>query len=362
MQDWRKLLDHGAEQSDAPGPGRQRLAPKAVKLPPWREPHQANLQDLPRQQGMVVGLFPGGAIVRHEGRELLCGVAGTFRAPDGTSALAVGDTVTVAMSRSQHANAGGDMDRADGMILARDPRRTLLCRPQPRSAKRRDPYATESFEKVIAANMDVLLIVASVRAPAIRPGVIDRFLIVAERGGLEPLVAINKTDLAQPPEALVHDLRGRGVSVLPCSAVTGEGLGELLGALAHRQSVLAGASGVGKSTLINALVPGAEAATAAVRRADQRGRHTTSGAAVYDLLCGGMVVDTPGVRELGVGLSASELPWYFPEFEPHAAGCRFNDCTHTHEPICAVRQAAEDGTIPRRRYFTYLRLLETLDD
>jgi ribosome biogenesis GTPase len=210
--------------------------------------------------------------------------------------------------------------------------------------------------------MDVLLIVASVRSPALKIGVIDRFLIVAQRGELTPLIVINKTDLAQAPHDAIADLRARGLNVLTCSAVSNEGLDAVLAALAGKQSVLAGASGVGKSTLINALVPGAGAATNEVRQRDQRGRHTTSSAAVYDLPGGGIVVDTPGVRELGVGLTAAELPWYFPEFETHAPRCRFNDCTHTHEPGCAVVAAASECVIPPARYAAYLRLLETLDE
>jgi ribosome biogenesis GTPase len=117
---------------------------------------------------------------------------------------------------------------------------------------------------------------------------------------------------------------------------------------------------VGKTALINALVPGASEATGAVREADGRGRHTTSAALVYDLPGGGIIVDTPGIRELGMNLTAAELPWYFPEFEPLAPVCRFNDCTHTHEPDCAVVAAVEAGQISRRRYESYLRIMDSL--
>ncbi|MCK4602480.1 MAG: ribosome small subunit-dependent GTPase A, partial [Phycisphaerae bacterium] len=143
-------------------------------------------------------------------------------------------------------------------------------------------------------------------------------------------------------------------------AVTGQGLEDLRAALLGRRSVLAGASGVGKSTLINALVPEADAATRAIRMKDQRGRHTTSAAVVYDLPKGGVIIDTPGIRELGVGLKAGELPWYFPEFEPLSPQCKFNNCTHTHEPDCAVVRAVEEGNILPRRYESYLRILESL--
>jgi ribosome biogenesis GTPase len=146
--------------------------------------------------------------------------------------------------------------------------------------------------------------------------------------------------------------------------------------------VLAGASGTGKSALINALVPDAGAATRSIRMKDERGRHTTAAATVYDLPPlrpdagaaagpaelpigagpGGILVDTPGVREIGIAIDLEELPWYFPEFEPFLAECRFNNCTHTHEPGCALLAAVEAGRVPRRRYESYLRIRESLTE
>ena len=118
---------------------------------------------------------------------------------------------------------------------------------------------------------------------------------------------------------------------------------------------------MGKTALLNAIVPGTNAATKAIGRKDQRGRHTTSSAIVYELPGGGLIVDTPGVRELGMKLRADDLSWYFPEFEPLSPKCHFNDCTHTHEPDCAVRQAVEEGTVSPRRYESYLNLLASLE-
>jgi ribosome biogenesis GTPase len=345
--------------------GRARLTPRAVKLPTYRlEAPQENLEFLPKVQALVTGFFPGGAIVRAESGPLLCGIAKTFRAPEGSSALAVGDLVTVALTLQQHQStaAAGDKDRADGMILARQPRSTVLVRPQPRSAKRFDKHQTPRIDKVLVANMDQLLIVTSVRQPPLRPAVMDRFLIVAERGELAPLLVINKIDLGRPEESAVMGFVELGLKVVLCSATTGKGLEELRAALAGRRSVLAGASGVGKSTLVNALIPDAAVATRPVRMRDERGRHTTAAACIYDLPppADGLIVDTPGVRELGIDLTAAQLPWYFPEFDEHAANCRFNNCTHTHEPDCAVLAAVEAGKIQPRRYESYLRILETL--
>jgi len=363
IKDWYSRFVNGDEEGlDA---RREKVSARAVKLPPSRLDgsvgSEVGIESMPRTDGMVVGFYPGGSIVRVDCEQLLCGIAKTFRAAEGFSPLAVGDDVTVALTRDEHADASReDMDRADGMILSRGPRRTALSRPQPQSAKRRGQYDEETFEKVIAANMDVLLIVAATQHPPLRHGLIDRFLIIAERGELTPVLVINKIDLGQGDAKVLDDFKALGIDIHFCSAVSGDGIEKLHRTLIDKRSILAGASGVGKSTLINAIIPGANVATRTIREKDQRGRHTTSASVVYDLPEGGMIVDTPGIRELGMKLSTDELPWYFPEFENIAPACRFNNCTHTHEPDCAVIQAVENNKIPHRRYNSYLRLLETL--
>jgi ribosome biogenesis GTPase len=337
-------------------------------------------------------MFRHGVMVRFDGGPRFCAVAKTFRALEGASALAVGDAVTVALSE-EHVGSRLDKDRAEGFILSRRPRATALSRPQPMSAKRLDPYE-DVFEKVIVANMDQLLMVAAVRQPALRPALIERFLIVAERGSLAAVLAINKADLGAPREADLEYLASLNLKVVLCSAVTGRGLDELGALLAGRSTVLAGASGVGKSSLINALIPGSNAVTGEVRMKDERGRHTTAAAAVYDLAPlvaaiaaprnpapadaghlgqgaasaplptvgpAGVLVDTPGLRELGFSIHLDELPWYFPEFEPFFPNCRMSKCTHTHEPDCAVLGAVEAGTIPGRRFESYLRMRESME-
>lgn len=340
------------------------LQPQRVKLPAFRGsgPSEEALADLPKAEGMVTGMFPGGASVRIGREELLCRIAGTFRAPEGFTALTVGDDVTVARTPADQlsGNKQIDKDRADGVILSRQPRRTALSRPQPMSSKRRRRYDKEMPEKVVAANMDVLLIVVSTRQPPVRRGLIDRFCILAERGEMEPLIVFNKIDLAPPDAELVEELSGWGITVLACSALKGQGLTELLPAIQGRRSVLAGASGVGKSALVNAIVPGANLPTREIRMKDQRGRHVTAATTVHELPGSGLIVDTPGVRELATGVEPAELPWYFPEMAELAPECRFNDCTHTHEPDCAVRAAVEGGSVPPRRYRSYLRILESL--
>ncbi|MBN1941867.1 MAG: ribosome small subunit-dependent GTPase A [Phycisphaerae bacterium] len=364
VKDWQVRLEAG-EEVEGDLARREKFSPRQVKLGPGAFGGADDLSDRQQCDGMVTGVFRRGAFVRVGGEELFCGLAKTFRPPDGfehTSPLAVGDDVRLAMSNPDH-QAGQvrlDRNRMDGMILSRRPRRTLLARPQPRSAKRRDLYDDQCPVKALVANMDDLLIVAAVASPPMRRGLIDRFLIIAQRGDLEPVLVVNKIDLGSPEEHILTDVAEQGVTILRCSAQSGEGIAELRAKLLNRRCVLAGASGVGKTSLINALVPGANAPTREVRAKDDRGRHTTSQACVYELPDGGMIVDTPGLRELGMDITPAELPWYFPEFESFAPRCKFRDCTHTHEPACAVRAAVETGEILPRRYESYLRILETL--
>lgn len=362
IKNWQQIRENTAAHEQASLRGK--LYEPGVKLPPSRlEAPEENLDDLPKAEGMVVNVSRRGAFVRipGQGEDLFCGIAKTFRAPETATAITVGDQVTVALT-GEHTEGQVELDRErmDGMIVARQPRETLLSRPQPMRGKRRDRYDDQRFEKVIAANMDVLLIVAASRKPRLRHGLIDRFLIIAERGEMTPVLVINKIDLGRPDEAVYADFTDLDLEIFLTSAETGEGLDALRERLSGTRAVLAGASGVGKSTLVNALIPQADAETQAVREKDSRGRHTTSSTLVYELPAGGMLVDTPGIRELGMDIDPAELPWYFPEFEQLAPQCKFNDCSHTHEPHCAVVEAVESGEVSPRRYKSYLRILDTL--
>ncbi len=256
--------------------------------------------------------------------------------------LAVGDRVLFRQT-----------DEGEGVVVEILPRRTKLSRRSPR-----DPR----IEHVIVANVDQLLIVASVRQPPLTLGIIDRYIIAGEAGGLLPIICINKTDLADGSTEHLQAAelyREMDYTVLLTSAKTGEGVDELQDVLCDRSTVLAGHSGVGKSALINAVQPGMELRTAPV---STKGRHTTSSVSLLRLEFGGYVVDTPGIREFTLWeIEEVEVQQFFPRIWELASDCRLPDCTHLHEPDCAVKAAVERGELPASRYDSYVRIVETLE-
>jgi len=231
-------------------------------------------------------------------------------------------------------------------------RRTKLSRRLPR-----DPR----IEHVIAANVDQLLVVVSVRQPPLNPRIIDRYIIAGEAGALEPVICINKIDLARSRDEylpVAETYRDLDYPVLLTSAKTGEGIDGLREVLRDKSTVLAGHSGVGKSRLLNAVQPGLKLRIAPV---DTSGRHTTTTASLLRLDVGGYVVDTPGIREFTVWeIKPEEVAQFFPQVWELSMDCRMPNCLHTHEPGCAVKQAVEQGELPRERYESYQRILETL--
>ncbi len=240
-----------------------------------------------------------------------------------------------------------------GCVVERPlPRRTLLARVDSRGRTR-----------PIAANVDRIVIVSAPQ-PGIDEYLIDRFLVAAEHTGILPLLLVNKMDQLDGParEALERRLslyREIGYRLIFSSVRQKEGLKALRAELRDRYSVFCGESGVGKSSLINALLPGARARVSALSHASGKGVHTTTTARLYHLPEGGAIIDSPGVREFGLGkLSAAEIARGFIEFRAYADQCRFRDCTHRNEPGCAVIAAARRGEISERRLRSYHRLLE----
>jgi ribosome biogenesis GTPase len=226
-------------------------------------------------------------------------------------------------------------------VLEIGPRRTTLART--------DPANPHKF-RIIATNIDYLLIVASVANPPFRPGLVDRYLIAASRGGIKPVLCVNKTDLGGNIAAA---RMFEEVPTVFCSVVTGEGIDELRDMIAGSTAVLAGHSGVGKSSLLNALASEDRAVTGKVDEDSGQGRHTTTTSRLYQLSNGARIIDTPGIREFGLGkITMEEIRAAFPEFVDR--GCRFRDCSHRDDPDCAVREAGGP------RYASYLRLLAEL--
>jgi ribosome biogenesis GTPase len=235
----------------------------------------------------------------------------------------------------------------EGMIERVEPRHGVLTR------------ASRRREHVLVANVDQLVIVMSLVQPDLKPHLIDRYLAAAQQGGLRPVLCLNKSDLADPVELqpLIGLYAQLGVAVFLCSARTGYGIDRLREQLRGRSTVFSGQSGVGKSSLLNAVQPALALAVKSVSEVNQKGRHTTTYAQLIKLNFGGWVVDTPGVRQMQLwDARPEEMEGYFHEFRPFVPLCTFPDCTHTHEKGCAVKDALTRRLITSRRYHSYLGL------
>ncbi|HEY6131068.1 MAG TPA: small ribosomal subunit biogenesis GTPase RsgA [Halioglobus sp.] len=244
-----------------------------------------------------------------------------------------------------------------GVVVAQRERYSVLSRP--------DPYGKL---KPVAANIDqILLVIAPV--PESHANLIDRYLVAAEAVGIEPVILLNKMDLLVRDttlQAAVDNLLAiypaLGYRVLHTS-IKNHGLEELHGALRERTSVFVGQSGVGKSSLVNALLPEAEIRVGALSAITQKGTHTTTTAQLWHLNCGGTLIDSPGIREFGLWhMSRAQVEWGFREFRDLQGTCKFRDCQHEHEPACAILAAAEAGAVSAQRLDSYRRIVASLDE
>ncbi|MEO8138273.1 MAG: ribosome small subunit-dependent GTPase A [Gemmatimonadota bacterium] len=214
----------------------------------------------------------------------------------------------------------------------------------------------------VAANVDQVLVITATKSPDPVPQLVDRLLVVAEANNIPAAVVLNKVDL-DPGATLAERFRRAGYPVYQTSIKSGVGLEELKVALSGKESVITGPSGAGKSSLLNALEPGLKLRIGELSRKISRGKHTTVSAVMVPLSNGGYLVDTPGFSEVGLwGMEANELANCFPEFRPLVDSCKYADCSHTHEPGCAVLAAVQGGTVQADRVESYRALLSELQE
>lgn len=238
-------------------------------------------------------------------------------------------------------------DGNEGIIERVEPRHGMLSR------------TSRGRQHLLVSNVDQLLIVGSAAEPSLKPNLVDRFLVSAHASRLRPVIVINKIDLIDAAELqpIVGVYSQMGYEVMLTSASTGAGIDRLRSALTGRSSAICGQSGVGKSSLLNAIDPSLQLRTATVSEENEKGRHTTTTARLLPIVCGGYVVDTPGIRQFQLwDIIPEEVAGYFRDLRPYVSRCRFPNCTHTHEADCAVKNAVADGRLDARRYESYCDL------
>ena len=305
-------------------------------------------QNIKILKGLVIKNTGSWVTVRLEnGSTVNCKMRGVLRLKGlrCTNPVAVGDIVQVE-------DKGGDAP----VVGAIEPRKNYIIR--------RASNLSKEFQ-IIAANLDQAVLVATLINPETSTTFIDRFLATAEAYQVPAVLAFNKVDLLTTDDLRqqLEDLKALyeriGYPVITMSATTGEGADSLRDILSGKMSLLSGNSGVGKSSIINLLVPEAHVKVGDVSHTHHKGMHTTTFSELLDLPGGGAIIDTPGVKAFGtIDFERAEVAHYFPEIFRISGDCRFNNCTHTHEPGCAVLAAVEQGDISRSRFVSYLSILD----
>ncbi len=300
-----------------------------------------------RVQGLVVRVTGHEIWVDAGGLAIACLLRGRFRQKSRSVQVVAGDHVEISLPEATG---------APGAIEAVLPRKTHLSRYT---------GGRGSVERVIVANIDKLFVVASLRSPDLNPGFLDRVLVSAESGHNDICLCLNKLDLATVKSEIsqLEDIyTSIGYRVIRASATTGQGIDEIQSALIGKVYAFVGQSGVGKSSLLNRIDPTLDLKVSHVAHKTGRGRHTTSYSQLFPLR-GGYVADTPGMQTFGFpGIDVEQLAQCFPEFRPYLDTCRFQPCSHSHEPGCAIKEAVEGGTISPSRHRSYVDMLSEVKE
>lgn len=299
------------------------------------------------KEGQVIAIRSEGVIISHKNALYTCVLRGILKKErrQRKNILTVGDYV-----HFEETTLG------EGVIVHVNERNSVLSRAETLCHRQ---------EQLIAANIDQVLIIMSVVIPPLKPSLIDRYIIATLKGNMEPILVINKIDLLQNDEetvlyqACIEAYQNIPITVIAVSAETGKGLDTLRNQMKDRSSVFAGQSGVGKSSLINAMTDLHLPVGLPVEKT-KKGAHTTSSSELLPLDFGGWCIDTPGIKSFGMwDLEKSEIKDYYPEFSIYQ--CHFLNCIHIHEPDCAVKKAVEEGVIPQLRYDSYYNLVDTIE-
>jgi ribosome biogenesis GTPase / thiamine phosphate phosphatase len=307
-------------------------------------------------RGRVLTIASQGIIVDYEGKTVTCTLRGLLKKEksQAKNLVTVGDFVLFEKTSEE-----------EGFIAHVEPRHSILSRADNLSHRK---------EQLIAANIDQVLVTVSVVSPSLKPSLVDRYIIATKKGGMEPIVIVNKIDLLDDPSVekslrenqkqlyldFIKAYQGAGIPVIAVSAVTSMGLDALKDAMQGKASVFSGQSGVGKSSLINVL-SGYQLRVGKVVDRTKKGSHTTTTTQLLSLDFGGWCIDTPGIRSFGIwDLKKEEVEKYFEEIHRCGRQCRFPNCSHSHEDGCAVLDAIEQGKISPIRYDSYISLIESI--
>lgn len=306
------------------------------------------------KEGLVVKTTGSWFAVEDENGEVIdCKIKGNFRIKGikSTNPVAVGDNVKFAIQE----DTDNLYDKKRGWITSIEDRKNYIVRRSPNLSKQ---------SHIIAANIDQAVLIVTIAWPVTTTTFIDRFLASAEAYRIPVLIVFNKIDRYSEPQhkkldELISVYSKIGYQCLKSSAKNKSGLNELKAALKGKTNVINGHSGVGKSTLINILEPGLNLKTAEISDTHKTGKHTTAFTAMYKFSFGGYIIDTPGIKGFGMlNMEAWEISHYFPEIFKISKKCQYNNCSHTHEPGCAVKEAVENNEIAESRFISYLGLLE----